>query len=103
MLEEHPIGTTQARQANSSGLGMHRKATALVADACESSTAPFYCDWIRSELRANRTLGATKDQRDHSVFAGDDQNHPGPAGTGPPPRKLSIPSSRVPSARAPSS
>jgi membrane peptidoglycan carboxypeptidase len=70
MLNEHMITPGQWQQADTSGLGVRRRATAVIADACESSTAPFYCDWIRSQLRADRTLGATQAQRDHAVFAG---------------------------------
>jgi membrane peptidoglycan carboxypeptidase len=70
MLGEHMITASQFQRADVSALGIRERAAGVVADACESSTSPFYCDWIRSQLRSDPTLGATQAQRDHEVFAG---------------------------------
>src|SRR5487761_2163694 len=34
------------------------------------STAPFYCDWVRTQLRNDPALGSTQTQRDQRLLEG---------------------------------
>ncbi|MCU1595485.1 MAG: glycosyl transferase family 51 [Frankiales bacterium] len=70
MLNEHMITRTQWRAADTARLGVKRQPSKTVVDACEASTAPFYCDWVRAQLRADERLGSTQALRDRSLFTG---------------------------------
>ncbi|HVU75089.1 MAG TPA: transglycosylase domain-containing protein, partial [Mycobacteriales bacterium] len=39
-------------------------------DACQTSEAPLFCDYIRSEIELDPKLGATKQDRDNALFTG---------------------------------
>jgi membrane peptidoglycan carboxypeptidase len=70
MREEHLITTGQWRQADRAPLGVRPPQRTVVVDACASSSAPFYCDWIRTQLRADPHLGVTQALRDRTLFTG---------------------------------
>jgi membrane peptidoglycan carboxypeptidase len=40
------------------------------ADPCLTSTAPFYCDWVRTQLRKDPALGSTQAIRDQRLLEG---------------------------------
>ena len=44
-------------------------------DACETSIAPFFCDYIRTQLLADPTFGSTRVEREGRLFAGGLQVH----------------------------
>ena len=81
------LTAAQETAANAAPLGLHPVAPPAVADPCLTSTAPFYCDWVRSQLRSDPALGSTQADRDNAAARGrpDDQDHaqPGGAGRGP--------------------
>ena len=41
-----------------------------VADPCLTSTAPFFCDWVRTQLRNDPALGSTQQIRDQRLLEG---------------------------------
>ncbi|HMA47505.1 MAG TPA: penicillin-binding transpeptidase domain-containing protein, partial [Frankiaceae bacterium] len=41
-----------------------------IPDACEASSAPFFCDYVRRGLRADPALGTTQEERDRRVYQG---------------------------------
>ncbi len=64
------ITALQERVARNAPLGLHPVAPPATADPCLKATAPFYCDWVRSQLRADKALGATQTERDQRLLEG---------------------------------
>lgn len=70
MAAENMITQSSAHAAALAPLGVHPEKAAVVTDACASSTAPFFCDWVRTQLRADPLLGSTQGERDRRIFDG---------------------------------
>ncbi len=60
----------QTQFARNSGLGLAPVAPPAQGDACVQSIAPFFCDYVRSNLRNDPALGATPEARDRRLNAG---------------------------------
>jgi len=63
------ISATEASSAQASPLGLHVTREAST-DSCETSTAQFFCDYVRTQLLADPALGATADERAQRVYEG---------------------------------
>ncbi|MGH3509259.1 MAG: penicillin-binding protein [Nocardioidaceae bacterium] len=61
------ISSSQARQAEGSGLGLHVK---NVPNGCVSSIAPFFCDFAQQYLLADPALGKTVADRKSLLLGG---------------------------------
>jgi len=70
MLTEHMITQAEFGSAIASGLGANTHRRPVLADECENATAAFYCDWIRTQLRADVRLGSSQAARDDTLFNG---------------------------------
>jgi len=70
MLTEHMITQAEFGSATASGLGANTHRRPALADECENATAAFYCDWIRTQLRADVRLGGSQAARDDTLFNG---------------------------------
>jgi membrane peptidoglycan carboxypeptidase len=69
----HELGHLTAAEVNFAKafpLGLNPVAPPPTSDPCLTSTAPFFCDWVRSELRNDPSLGQTQAQRDQRLLEG---------------------------------
>ncbi len=64
------ITALQERVARNAPLALHPVAPPAVSDPCLSSKAPFYCDWVRTQLLSDRTLGDTQAARERRLLEG---------------------------------
>ncbi|HEX4430286.1 MAG TPA: penicillin-binding transpeptidase domain-containing protein, partial [Frankiaceae bacterium] len=64
------LTAAQEKAAEAAPLALHPVAPPAVADPCLSSTAPFYCDWVRTQLRNDPALGSTQAIRDQRLLEG---------------------------------
>ncbi|ABW15199.1 glycosyl transferase family 51 [Parafrankia sp. EAN1pec] len=69
MADEHYVSRTQADAARQMPIDVIRDQP-TTQDSCEISVAPFFCDYIRTRLRANPALGATAEERDRRIHEG---------------------------------
>ncbi len=69
MAENEYISPTQADAAKQMPLNVV-PAPPPAADSCETSTAPFFCDYVRSQLRASPALGTTVEERNRRIYEG---------------------------------
>ncbi|EYT93993.1 membrane carboxypeptidase (penicillin-binding protein) [Frankia casuarinae] len=69
MAAEGYVSTTQAEAAKQLPLNVV-KAPPPAADSCETSSAPFFCDYVRSQLRASPALGSTLEERNRRIYEG---------------------------------
>ncbi|MDQ1650556.1 MAG: hypothetical protein QOG60_2613, partial [Frankiaceae bacterium] len=70
MQELGHLTPAQGQSARSSGLGLNPLAPPAQGDACVQSIAPFYCDYVRNNLRNDPALGSTPEARDRRLNAG---------------------------------
>jgi len=64
------ITIAQETAARSQPLGLRPVLPPGAADPCLSSVAPFFCDYVRQILLADKALGATRAERDHRLLEG---------------------------------
>jgi membrane peptidoglycan carboxypeptidase len=64
------LTAAQEKAAQAAPLGLHPVAPPAVADPCLTSTAPFYCDWVRTQLLGDPALGSTQAIRDQRLLEG---------------------------------
>jgi len=64
------ITAGQETAARSQPLGLTPTLPPAAADPCLSSPAPFFCDYVRQILLADKALGATRAERDHRLLEG---------------------------------
>jgi membrane peptidoglycan carboxypeptidase len=64
------LTAVQEKAAQAAPLDLHPVAPPAVADPCLTSTAPFYCDWVRTQLRNDPALGSTQALRDQRLLEG---------------------------------
>ncbi len=64
------LTAAQEKAADASPLGLHPVAPPPASDPCLTSTAPFYCDWVRAQLLNDPALGATQAERDRRLLEG---------------------------------
>jgi membrane peptidoglycan carboxypeptidase len=64
------LTAAQEREANASPLALRPVAPPAVADPCLSSTAPFFCDYVRNQLLNDPALGSTKTIRQQRLLEG---------------------------------
>ncbi|MEX5633607.1 transglycosylase domain-containing protein [Parafrankia sp. FMc2] len=69
MADENYISRTQADAARQMPIDVRRDQPE-VQDSCEDSGAPFFCDYVRAQLRASPALGATAEERDRRIYEG---------------------------------
>jgi membrane peptidoglycan carboxypeptidase len=69
MSDEHDISPTQATAAKQLPITLHPPSDNSV-DSCADSLAPFFCDYVRTQLRGDAALGATADERDRRIHEG---------------------------------
>jgi membrane peptidoglycan carboxypeptidase len=67
MAKVHDIAPTTAAQLSGTKLKLH---PTRVGDGCDSSTEPFFCDYIHRELLADPALGDTRAQRERALMTG---------------------------------
>ncbi len=70
MQELGHLTAAEKDAAQAAPLGLHPVAPPAVSDPCLTSTAPFYCDWVRTQLRNDPALGSTQTQRDQRLLEG---------------------------------
>ena len=70
MRELGHLTAAEEDAAKAAPLGLHPVAPPAVSDPCLTSTAPFYCDWVRTQLRNDPALGSTQTQRDQRLLEG---------------------------------
>src|SRR6195952_163894 len=70
MQELGHLTPAQGQFARGVGLGLNPLAPPAQGDACVTSTAPFYCDYVRNNLRNDPALGSTAEARDRRLNAG---------------------------------
>jgi membrane peptidoglycan carboxypeptidase len=63
------ITAAQATAAEKSPLAL-KVTDQRSSDSCETSTAPFFCDYVRTQLLADPALGATADERTRRLYEG---------------------------------
>jgi len=64
------ISAAQENAARRAPLGLKPTLPPATDDPCLSSTAPFFCDYVRQLLRSDPALGATQAERDHLLLEG---------------------------------
>jgi len=64
------ITAGQETVTRSQPLGLRPVLPPAAADPCLSSPAPFFCDYVRQILLADKALGATRAERDHLLLEG---------------------------------
>jgi membrane peptidoglycan carboxypeptidase len=64
------ITTAQASAAKASPLGVMKTRPVAAPDSCQTSSAPFFCDYIRTALLNDPALGATAQERSNKVYEG---------------------------------
>ena len=67
MAQVGAIGRTQADRAESRGLGLH---PSLSPSGCQPGSSAFFCDYVHQSLLADKRLGATPAQREHTLLTG---------------------------------
>ena len=67
MAQVHDIPQTTAAQLTAVPLKLH---PTRVGDGCDSSSAPFFCDFVHRELLADRALGKTRAARERALMTG---------------------------------
>jgi membrane peptidoglycan carboxypeptidase len=67
MAQVHMIPTATADRLASSPLGLHPR---RVGDGCDSSSAPFFCDYLHHQLMNDRALGKTRAERERALMTG---------------------------------
>ncbi len=70
MQELGHLTAAQEQAALAAPLGLHPVAPPATVDPCPGSIAPFYCDWVRGQLRSDTRLGATQTARDQRLLEG---------------------------------
>jgi membrane peptidoglycan carboxypeptidase len=70
MKQLHHLTAAQEKVAQAAPLALHPVAPPAVADPCLSSSAPFYCDWVRTQLTNDPALGSTKQIRTQRLLEG---------------------------------
>ncbi len=70
MAELGYIDSATADAAKATPVTVVRAAAAAAQDSCETSTAPFFCDFVRTQLLADPALGATEAERARRVHEG---------------------------------
>ncbi len=70
MAQLDTITTAEATAAKAAPLGVRKAAPAVQVDSCQSSAAPFFCDYVRTQLLADPKLGATLQARQHTLYEG---------------------------------
>jgi membrane peptidoglycan carboxypeptidase len=70
MQELGHLTPAQANTARTSGLGLSPVAPPAQGDPCVSSIAPFFCDYVRNQLRNDPALGSTPEARERRLNAG---------------------------------
>ena len=69
----HQLGhltAAQEKAAIAAPLGLHPVAPPAAADPCLRATAPFYCDYVRTQLLGDSKLGATRTERENRLLEG---------------------------------
>ena len=61
---------TAAQVAGAKKVKVTIAAKPRTVDACESSVAPFFCDYVRTQLLADKTFGDTAEERQRRLFTG---------------------------------
>ena len=69
MAAEGYITPTQASAAKQMPLDIIQDQPTAV-DSCETSVAPFFCDYVRTQLRQSPALGDTVEERDRRIYEG---------------------------------
>jgi len=64
------ITAAQQAAADTQPLGLKPVLPPAAGDPCMSSVAPFFCDYVRQILLADKALGATRAERDHLLLEG---------------------------------
>jgi membrane peptidoglycan carboxypeptidase len=70
MQELHHLTPAQEKTAEAAPLGLHPVAPPAVADPCLTSSAPFFCDWVRTQLANDPALGSSKQIRQQRLLEG---------------------------------
>jgi membrane peptidoglycan carboxypeptidase len=70
MQQLHHLTVAQEKAAQASPLALHPVAPPAVADPCLTSSAPFFCDWVRTQLTNDPALGSTKQIRTQRLLEG---------------------------------
>src|SRR3954452_2438248 len=60
----------QAQFARNTNLGLRPVPPPAQGDACVNSIAPFFCDYVRNQLRNDPALGSTPEARERRLNAG---------------------------------
>ncbi|MBE3202856.1 penicillin-binding protein [Frankia sp. CH37] len=69
MADEHYISQTQADAAKQMPIDVIKERP-TTQDSCETSSAPFFCDYIRTQLQNNKALGDTLEERNRRIYEG---------------------------------
>jgi len=69
MAENSYISPTQAEAAKQVPLNVV-PAPPPAADSCVTATAPFFCDYVRTQLQASPALGSTVEERNRRIYEG---------------------------------
>ncbi|EFC86329.1 transglycosylase domain-containing protein [Parafrankia sp. EUN1f] len=69
MADEHYISPTQADAAKQMPIDVIKERP-TTQDSCEKSEAPFFCDYVRTQLQNNKALGDTKEERNRRIYEG---------------------------------
>src|SRR4051812_11267057 len=64
------LSPQQAQRARSRNLGLAPVPPPAQGDACVTSIAPFFCDYVRNQLRSDPALGSTAEARERRLNAG---------------------------------
>jgi len=64
------ITPAQETAARTSPLALKPTLPPTAGDPCLESSAPFFCDYVRQKLRADKALGATQAEVDHRLLQG---------------------------------
>ena len=67
MVQVHLLDAVAAQKAERAPLGVHPHKAEI---GCETSSAPFYCDWVHAQLLADRRLGHTVAAREQRLMTG---------------------------------
>src|SRR4051794_8477581 len=70
MQELGHLTPQQAQFARNTNLGLAPVPPPAQGDACATSIAPFYCDFVRNQLRNDPALGTTPEARERRLNAG---------------------------------
>ncbi|WP_322762075.1 transglycosylase domain-containing protein [Frankia sp. Cr2] len=70
MAELGDITLTAADTAKATPVTVVHAAAAAAQDSCETSSAPFFCDFVRAQLLADPALGTTEAERARQVHEG---------------------------------